>query len=60
MSKMDQLSQLFAEWKNEFSILETDFYLDGMINEALMNSCKDGHQILAIAKRPMPALFGNH
>lgn len=52
MPKMEDLKILFEHWKKEFSISDTDFYSDGIINESLYDSCKLGHSILVVAKEP--------
>jgi len=55
MSKMEQLRQLFDDWRKTCKSPQNDFYEDGIINESLYESCAPGHKILVIAKEPNAA-----
>jgi len=55
MSKMEQLRQLFDEWRETCKSPQDDFYADGVINESLYESCTNGRKILVIAKEPNAA-----
>ena len=52
MSKIEQLRQLFEEWKTTCQSTLNDFYQDGIINENFYESCPPGLKILLIAKEP--------
>ncbi len=49
-TKTNQLNELFAKWKTEFTFSENDFYTDGVINETEYEHSKK--KLLFIAKEP--------